>query len=144
MTVVGMIATDRVGRRSLTLYGAVGMAISQLVVASIGAATATTNVSAQMALVAFVCIYIANFAVSWGVTGWILTAEIYPYALRAKGVSLSTGTQWLFNFAIGYATPYMVNTGPGNAGLQTNVFWIWSGFCCIAVIFTYFVSGIGA
>jgi hypothetical protein len=25
--------------------------------------------------------------------------------------------------------PYLVNTGPGNAGLKTNVFWIWGGFC---------------
>lgn len=43
------------------------------------------------------------------------------------------------NFGIGYATPYMVNTGPGNAGLKTNVFWIWGGFCTLCFVFTYFL-----
>lgn len=30
----------------------------------------------------------------------------------------------MWNFGIGYATPYLVNSGPGNAGLSTNVFYI--------------------
>jgi hypothetical protein len=55
-------------------------------------------------------------------------------------MSLSTATQWLFNFAIGYATPYLVDTGAGNAGLKTNVFWIWGGCCAFATVFAFFVS----
>lgn len=70
---------------------------------------------------------------------WIVTSELPPYALRTKSMSLSTASNWALNFAIGYATPYLVNTGPGNAGLKTNVFWIW-GACCVACfIFTYFM-----
>jgi hypothetical protein len=53
---------------------------------------------------------------------WVVTGEIYPTATRGKQMSLSTASNWLFNFGIGYATPYLVNTGAGNAGLQTNVF----------------------
>jgi SP family sugar:H+ symporter-like MFS transporter len=69
-----------------------------------------------------------------------ITSEIYPYEIRAMGMSLSTATQWLFNFAIGYATPYLVDSGPGNAGLKTNVFWIWGGCCVIGTAFAFFVS----
>lgn len=32
---------------------------------------------------------------------------------------------------------YLVNTGPGNAGLKSNVFWIWGGCCLIAAVITY-------
>jgi hypothetical protein len=46
----------------------------------------------------------------------------------------------LWNFGIGYATPYMVDVGPGKAGLKTNVFWIWGGFCVLCVVFSYFVG----
>lgn len=138
MTIPGMIAADRLGRRTLMMYGAAGMAVGQFVVASIGVATSTTNIAAQRALVAFVCVYIAHFASTWGTLAWVITSETYPYEVRTKGMSLSTATQWLFNFAIGYVTPYLVNSGPGNAGLHTNVFWIWGGCCCVAFVFSYF------
>ncbi|WWC65534.1 uncharacterized protein I303_108152 [Kwoniella dejecticola CBS 10117] len=138
MSVVGMLAADRVGRRPLMMYGAAGMAVSQLIVAAVGVAVSQANQAGQKVLVAFCCIYIAHFASTWGTLAWVITSEIYPYELRGKGMSLSTATQWLFNFAIGYATPYLVDEAPGSAGLKTNVFWIWGGCCCIAFVFAYF------
>ncbi|OXB35168.1 hypothetical protein LQV05_001196 [Cryptococcus neoformans] len=138
MSVPGMLAADRIGRRPLMMYGAAGMAVSQLIVAAVGVAVDTSNQAGQKALVGFVCIYIAHFASTWGILAWVITSEIYPYELRGKGMSLSTATQWLFNFAIGYATPYLVDVAPGSAGLKTNVFWIWGGCCCIAFVFAYF------
>ena len=44
----------------------------------------------------------------------------------------------LWNFGIGYATPYLVNTGPGNAGLEVKVFFIWGSTCLGCLVFTYF------
>lgn len=88
----------------------------------------------------FVCIFIAFFATTWATLAWVLTSEMYPYAIRAKGMSLSTATQWLFNFAIGYATPYLVDSGPGNANLGSKVFFIWGGCCMLATVFAFFVS----
>lgn len=104
MSVPGMLAADRIGRRPLMMYGAAGMAVSQLIVAAVGVAVDTSNQAGQKALVAFVCIYIAHFASTWGILAWVITSEIYPYELRGKGMSLSTATQWLFNFAIGVST----------------------------------------
>ncbi|KAL1408989.1 Plasma membrane low glucose sensor [Vanrija albida] len=139
MTVVGMLTFDRVGRRPLMIWGAVGMGVAQIIVAAVGVAHRNSDdLVVQKVLVAFVCIYISIFAFSWGPGGWVITAEMYPFALRAKGMSLSTSTNWLFNFGIGYATPYLVDSGPGNAGLHTNVFWIWGGCCVIAAVYSYF------
>ncbi|TXT13283.1 hypothetical protein VHUM_00650 [Vanrija humicola] len=138
-TIPGMWAADKVGRRPLMLYGAAGMAVSQIIVAAIGVARPTTDAAAQKVLVAFVCIYIAHFASTWATLAWVITAELPPYAIRTKSMSLTTASQWLLNFAISYSTPYLVNTGPGNAGLKTNVFWIWGGCCCVAFVFAYFM-----
>ena len=34
--------------------------------------------------------------------------------------------------------PYLVNVGPGSAGLQVKVFFIWGSTCLCCAIFTYF------
>lgn len=119
------------------------MAASQLIVAIVGTATPSSDSTAQKVLVAFVCLYIATFSISWATLAWVMTAEINPYELRAKGMTMSTASNWLWNWAIGYSTPYLVDEGPGNAGLGAKVFFIWGGCCTAAVIWAYFVSPSG-
>ena len=46
------------GRRNLLLMGAVGMCVSQFIVAIVGTVSGTDNVPAQQTAIAFVCIYI--------------------------------------------------------------------------------------
>jgi len=60
-TFPGLYLVDRWGRRKLLLFGAIGMAVCQLIVAGVGLEP-VANQSAQKALVAFVCIYIFFFA----------------------------------------------------------------------------------
>lgn len=50
---------------------------------------------------------------------------------------MTTASNWLLNWAIAYATPYMVDPGPGNANLQSKVFFIWGGFCFICIFFVW-------
>ena len=65
-----------------------------------------------------------------------------PLAIRAKGMSLSVASNWLWNFGIGYATPYLVNAsstgvvGMTAANLGVKVFFIWGGTCVGCFIFT--------
>jgi len=51
---------------------------------------------------------------------------------------MSTASNWLWNWGIGYATPYLVKSGPGNAGLGVKVFFIWGSTCLGCLVFTYF------
>ncbi|KAJ7661540.1 monosaccharide importer [Mycena polygramma] len=151
MTVVGVTLIDRVGRRRLLLIGAVGMMVCEYIVAIVGvtagqsAADGTVNLAAQRVLIAFVCFYIAFFATSWGPVAWVVTGEIFPLNIRAKGMSLSVASNWLWNFGIGYATPYLVDTstkgqpnGVATASLHVKVFFIWGSTCLGCLIFTYF------
>ncbi|KIW69950.1 hypothetical protein PV04_02262 [Phialophora macrospora] len=136
-TVPGLFLVERWGRRPLLMFGAVGMSISQLIVASVGTARPDEK-AASNALIAFVCIYIFFFACSWGPCAWVVTGEIFPLKARAKGLSMTTASNWLLNWAIAYSTPYLVNAGPGNANLGSKVFFIWGGFCCVCMAFVYF------
>lgn len=146
-TIPGLYFIDKWGRRPLLLWGAVGMAVSQFLVAILGTTTTgqdadgnilVYNVAAQKAGVAFVCIFIFFFASTWGPLGWVVTGEIFPLKFRAKGLSMTTATNWLLNWAIAYSTPYLVNYGDGYANLQSKIFFIWFGCCFLCIAFTYF------
>jgi len=50
---------------------------------------------------------------------------------------MTTASNWLLNWAIAYATPYLVNTGPGDAALGAKVFFIWGGCCFICIFFVW-------
>ncbi|KAI0820370.1 general substrate transporter [Trametes gibbosa] len=138
MTLPGMWGVERFGRRSLLLWGAVVMCICEYLVAIIGVTISVSNAPGQKALIALVCIYIAAFASTWGPIAWVIVGEIFPLNIRAKAISLSVASNWLWNWAISYATPYLVNVGPGDAGLGVKVFFIWGSTCLGCIIFTYF------
>ncbi|CAG7847738.1 Probable glucose transporter rco-3 [Serendipita indica DSM 11827] len=136
MTIPAFWAVDHVGRRRLLLIGAAGMLVCEYLVAIIGVTISVSNQAGQKVLVAFVCIYIAFFASTWGPIAWVVTSEIFPLAIRAKAMSMTTASNWLWNFGIGYATPYLVNEGYAN--LQAKVFFIWGSTCVGCLVFTYF------
>ena len=137
-TFPGLYLVETWGRRKLLLFGAVGMFVCQMIVGASGTAfPGDSNLAAQKALVAFVCIYIFFFACSWGPVAWVVTGEIFPLGVRAKGLSMTTASNWLLNWAIAYSTPYLVNSGAGNANLQAKIFFIWGGCCLICVVFVW-------
>lgn len=135
-TFPGLYLVEKWGRRPLLLFGALGMFVAQYIVAIVGTADPSSQV-ANKVLIAFVCIYIYFFASSWGPVAWVVTGELFPLKARAKCLSMTTASNWLLNWAIAYATPYMVNAGPGNANLQSKVFFIWGGFCLICAFFVW-------
>ena len=99
-TIPGLYAIDKLGRRPLLFWGAVVMAGSQLIVACTGLTNTqdaqgniiVNNLAAQKAGIAFVCIYIAAFASTWGPLAWVVTGEIFPLKHRARGLSITTAT----------------------------------------------------
>ncbi|KAF8328344.1 uncharacterized protein EI90DRAFT_3155738 [Cantharellus anzutake] len=155
MTIVGVQLIDRVGRRKLMIIGAIGMMVCEYIVAIVGVTAGKTHfdvstglsqavsVTAQRVLIAFVCFYISFYAISWGPVAWVLTGEIFPLAIRAKGMSLAVASNWLWNFGIGYATPYLVDpstTGVNAvkaANLGVKVFFIWGSTCAGCFLFAY-------
>jgi MFS family permease len=92
------------------------MLICEYTIAIVGIAVGQSNDPTQRTLIAFVCIYIGFFASTWGPAAWVVTGELYPISIRGKCMSLSSASNWLFNFALGYATPYMIDQDKANMG----------------------------
>ncbi|KAJ5595421.1 uncharacterized protein N7459_001629 [Penicillium hispanicum] len=135
-TPLSFYAIEKVGRRPLLLWGALGMVICQFIVAIIGVTDGQDN-KAVSAMIAFICIYIFFFASTWGPGAWVVIGEIFPLPIRSRGVALSTASNWLWNCIIAVITPYMVDSDQGNLGAK--VFFIWGSFCTCAFIYTYFL-----
>lgn len=134
-TFPGLWAIDRFGRRPVLLTGALGMGISQYIVAASGVATDKSDYTSACAQFAFICIYISFFASTFGPAAWVVTGEIFPLKVRAKCLSMTTAANWFFNWLLAFITPYL--TGANEANLGPNIFWIWGGFCWIAVVFVW-------
>ena len=61
-----------------------------------------------------------------------MPSEIFPSSLRAKGVALSTCSNWLNNFIIGLITPPLVqNTGFG-------AYTFFAVFCLLSLLWTFY------
>jgi len=107
-TFIAVFSMDRVGRRALLLYGAAGMAVCLAIVGILVLTTDPSQHGPGNAIIAFICLFIVNFAYSWGPIAWIIPAEIFPINVRAKGIALSTMSNWLANFAIAKSVPSLV------------------------------------
>ncbi|KAK6951924.1 hypothetical protein Daesc_006449 [Daldinia eschscholtzii] len=134
-TPISFWSMEKVGRRPLLLWGALGMVICQFIVAILG--TVTEADAAVKTMIAFICIYIFFFASTWGPGAWVVIGEIYPLPMRARGVALSTASNWLWNCIIAVITPYMVDADKGNLG--PKVFYVWGGLCTLCFIYAYFL-----
>jgi sugar porter (SP) family MFS transporter len=106
MTVVAMNLLDRAGRRALLLWGLGGMIVMLLVLAggfALGAKGALAYIT-----VASVAAYVGFFAIGLGPVFWLLIAEIFPLAVRGRGMSVATVANWGSNFVVTLVFPPLV------------------------------------
>lgn len=127
---------ERLGRRTILIYGAAGMVVCQFIVAIAGTVDGD-NDNTVRAMIAFICIYIFFFATTWGPAAWVVIGEIFPLPIRSRGVGLSTASNWLWNCIIAVITPYMVGEDKGNLGAK--VFFIWGSLCACCFVYAYFL-----
>ena len=119
---------DNWGRKPTLFSGALGMCICLSIVAAIISTKGDNwdaNKTAGNAAVAFIYIYIAIFAVTWGPLAWVVSAEVFPLSIRAKGMGISSGVNWLMNFVVATITPIALD----NIGYKTYII-----FLCLMIV----------
>ncbi|KIK69831.1 hypothetical protein GYMLUDRAFT_67119 [Collybiopsis luxurians FD-317 M1] len=122
---------DRWGRRPILLSGAVIMALALF---ATGYFMYLDRPETPNAVVVCVIIFNAAFGYSWGPLPWLYPPEIMPLTIRAKGVSLSTATNWAFNFLVGEITPYLQEV------ITWKLYIMHGFFCCCSFILGKFLS----
>ncbi|KAH6642455.1 hypothetical protein C7974DRAFT_420744 [Boeremia exigua] len=121
---------DTLGRRKILLSGALMMMVSLSAISYFIflQASWTPNM-----VVISVMIYNAAFGYSWGPIPWLYPPEILPLSIRAKGASLSTATNWAFNWLVGEMTPILQER------IQWRLYLIHAFFCAASFVIVYFI-----
>ncbi|KAI0433263.1 sugar transporter-domain-containing protein [Xylaria sp. FL1042] len=121
---------DRWGRRVILLTGAIAMAISLSLVSYF----IHIDIDDTPTLVViFVMVYNAAFGYSWGPIPWLYPPEILPLSIRSKGASLSTASNWAFNWLVGEMTPIL------QEWIEWRLYLLHAFFCVVSFIVVYFV-----
>jgi len=121
---------DQWGRRAILMSGAVVMVLALF---TIGWWLYVDLAQTPQAVVVCVIIYNAAFGYSWGPIPWLYPPEIMPLTIRAKGVSLSTATNWLFNFIVGESTPVLQDA------IQWRLYPMHGLFCLCSLVLVFFL-----
>lgn len=113
-TFLGLYLIEHYGRRRSLIAGALWMFVCFMIFASVGhfsldRANPENTKSAGVAMVVFACLFILGFASTWGPMVWTIIAELFPSQYRARGMSLATASNWLWNFLLAFFTPFIVS-----------------------------------
>ncbi|KAF9465945.1 putative quinate permease [Collybia nuda] len=127
---------DRVPRRTILMIGAIGGALSMYYIGAYIAiakpAEGKNLGGGGISAIAMIYIFAVFYCFSWNGTPWVIASEIYPVTIRGVCMAITAATQWIFQFAISRATPYMVNS----FGYGTYLFF--GSWMIIMLFWTYF------
>lgn len=124
-TIVGMFAVDKLGRRSLLLFGAIGLAC---IYAILGACY-YFQISG-IAVLVLVMLAIACYAMTLAPITWVVISEIFPTRIRGMAMAVSTFSLWTACFVLTYTFP-LLNSGLGAYG----TFWLYGIICLLGFVF---------
>ncbi|WP_162902296.1 sugar porter family MFS transporter [Facilibium subflavum] len=125
-TIVALFTVDKIGRRSLLIFGAL---IAGLSLVALAWHQFNPHLSPWIAFFS-VLIYMMAFAVSLGCIFWLMISELYPTRIRGTAMSFATAIQWLANFVVSLCFLPLFNALGGGYTML-----IFAGFCFCAVIF---------
>ena len=90
-TIVALVYVDRLGRRVLLIVGCTVMVLG------LAMAILADAMAAPMIGLIGLAVFIAAFAISLGPLPYVLMSELFPSAVREKGIAVASATSWLFN-----------------------------------------------
>lgn len=124
-TFVGMYTVDKLGRRTLLLFGAIGLACIYAILGTCYYFQVT-----GIAVLALVVAAIACYAMSLAPITWVVISEIFPTRIRGMAMAVSTFSLWTACFILTYTFP-LLNAGLGAYG----TFWLYGIICILGFIF---------
>nr|XP_016492936.1 PREDICTED: sugar transport protein 12-like [Nicotiana tabacum] len=137
-TFFSVYGTDKFGRRKLFFYGGIFMCLFQTALAAlIGAKFGTTGNSGVLphwyaALVVLcICVFVANFAYSWGPLGWLVPSEISPLEVRSAAQCVTVSMNMFFTFLVAQIFLKML------CGMKFGLFIFFAAFVFIMTMFIY-------
>ncbi len=134
MTFIAIFLSDKTGRKPLLYIGLCGMAACLFI---LGSAFQFQNVPAFP--LKWLCLfasmfYIAFFSFSLGPIILLLVSEIFPLKFRGLGMSISTMSNFLFNFTVTLSFLPLINKIS-----ESYTFYLYAVIAIISLFYIYFM-----
>ncbi|CCK70680.1 glucose-inactivated glycerol proton symporter STL1 KNAG_0E04270 [Huiozyma naganishii CBS 8797] len=130
---------ERFGRRTGLLWGAAGMICCFVVFASVGVTRLYPNGRDQPSskgagncMICFTCFFIFCFATTWAPTAYVIVSESFPLRVKAKGMALSIAANWIWNFLLGFFTPFITGA------INFYYGYVFMGCLCFSWVYVFF------
>jgi sugar porter (SP) family MFS transporter len=127
-TLVAMGFVDRLGRRSLMLFGCAGVGVAHL----LASLAYMRGLKGTPVLLLTLCA-IACYAASLAPVTWVLIVELFPNRVRGIGVSVAVSALWSASFLLTYTFP-LINRALGTSG----TFLAYATVCFLGEAFIFF------
>jgi MFS transporter, SP family, xylose:H+ symportor len=101
-TLLAMLLVDKIGRRPLMLYGALGLAVLYLALSILLQSKANAGWVSAVVLLA-----IATYATSLAPVTWVLISEIFPNKIRGIASSVAVVSLWAAYFVLVFTFPVL-------------------------------------
>lgn len=121
------LLVDRLGRRQLFLWSALGMLISFIIWTACSAIVNTSDNSQALGrtVIAFVFIFYFHYDIAYTPLLLGYPTEIFPYSLRSKGITVELLSVYSSLIVLAFVNPIALN----NIGWHYYIF-----FCCFDVV----------
>jgi len=128
-SLIAIFIIDRIGRRKLMLFGAVGQCITMILLAVLGSVRGT---GAQVTSSVLLFVFNSFFAIGWLGMTWLYPAEIVGLEIRAPANALSTASNWIFNFVV------VMVTGPSFNNISWGTYIVFAALNAFIIPIVYF------
>lgn len=132
-TLIAIGLVDKWGRKPILYIGFTVMALGLGIVGTMMHLGIHTQ-HEQIFTVAMLLMFIVGFAMSAGPLIWILCSEVQPLNGRDFGIAISTLTNWVANFVVGFTFLSLLN----NFG-QAQTFWLYGGFNVVFLLIAIYL-----
>ncbi len=132
-TMASWFLMQKVGRRTIYLYGQIALAVIMLITGGLGFAKDT---GAEYAIGALLITFTGLYDLTVGPVCYSLVAEIGSTRLRAKTVVLARNLYNVMGIVISILNPYMLNPTAWNWGPKCA--FLWCGCGLLGITWTYF------
>ena len=133
------VLIDKLGRRSLLMYGAIGGSVCMwyiggyIAVADPAAHASKTLSSGGISAMAFFYLWTICYTPSWNGTPWVYNSEMHSQAVRPLAQAFAAANNWFWNFIIARFTPQMFDT------MGYGVYFFFSSLMICSAVFVFFL-----
>lgn len=133
--VISWYLVDKLGRRSLTLYGTIGLTIILWIMGGLAVGGTTAQLKGCIAMI---LVYCWGYNVSIGATAYTCLTETAAARLRVKTIAIGLAVSNSFSLMWAFVLPYMFN--PDEADMGGTVGFVFGGLCVPCIAFLYWAQ----